>query len=122
MDIDIAGAIKDFGFPVIAAFGMGYFIFFIWKWVTETIDPVIGQSMGTLIRLVDRVRMLDNDMIRLNSKLSMVLEHKGALNPEQQAFLDEAVVKYQSRSETFNSTGKEQPNNPELKKRTSRNN
>ena len=106
MEIDIAGAIKDFGFPVIAAFGMGYFIFFIWKWVTETIDPVIGASMGTLIKLVDRVRMLDNDMIRLNSKLSMVLEHRGALNPEQQAFLDEAVAKYQSRSETFNSTGK----------------
>jgi hypothetical protein len=110
--MDIASAIKDFGFPVIAAFGMGYFIFFIWKWVTETIDPVIGQSMGTLIRLVDRVRMLDNDMIRLNSKLSIVLEHRASLNPEQQAFLDEAIVKYQSRSETFNSTGK--PDTPKL--------
>ena len=106
MEIDIAQTIKEFGFPVIAAFGMGYFIFFIWKWVTETIDPVIGQSMGTLIRLVDRVRMLDNDMIRLNSKLSMVLEHRASLSPEQKEFLDEAVVKYQSRSETFNSTGK----------------
>ena len=106
MEIDIAGAIKDFGFPVIAAFGMGYFIFFIWKWVTETIDPVIGEAMGTLIRLVDRVRMLDNDLIRLNSKLSMVLEHRGSLNPEQQEFLDEAIKKYQSRSEAFNSTGK----------------
>jgi hypothetical protein len=110
--MDIAGAIKDFGFPVIAAFGMGYFIFFIWKWVTETIDPVIGASMGTLIRLVDRVRMLDNDMIRLNSKLSIVLEHRASLNPEQQAFLDEAIVKYQSRNETFNSTGK--PDTPKL--------
>ena len=49
-----------------------YFIFFIWKWVTETIDPVIGETMATLIKLVDRVRMLDNDMIRLNTKLSMV--------------------------------------------------
>jgi hypothetical protein len=114
--MDIAGAIKDFGFPVIAAFGMGYFIFFIWKWVTETIDPVIGQSMGTLIRLVDRVRMLDNDMIRLNSKLSMVLEHRASLNPEQQAFLDEAVVKYQSRGETFNSTGKPDTPKPDLNK------
>ena len=112
MDLELANMIKDFGFPVVAAFGMGYFIFFIWKWVTETIDPVIGQSMGTLIRLVDRVRMLDNDMIRLNSKLSMVLEHRASLNPEQQAFLDEAVVKYQSRSETFNSTG--EPTQPKL--------
>ena len=106
MEIDIAGAIKDFGFPVIAAFGMGYFIYFIWCWVTETIDPVIGEAMGTLIRLVDRIRMLDNDLIRLNSKLSMVLEHRGALNPEQQEFLEQAVRKYQSTSEAFNSSGK----------------
>ena len=72
--MDIVQAIKEFGFPIVAACGLGYFIFFIWKWVTETIDPVIGETMATLIKLVDRVRMLDNDMIRLNTKLSMVLE------------------------------------------------
>ncbi len=109
MEIDIAGAIKDFGFPVIAAFGMGYFIFFIWKWVTETIDPVIGDSMGTLIKLVDRVRMLDNDMIRLNTKLSMVLEHQGKLDKDRRAELEEIVAKYQSQNQTFNSTGKPNP-------------
>ena len=106
MEIDIASVIKDFGFPVIAAMGLGYFIFFIWKWVTETIDPVIGESMGTLIKLVDRVRMLDNDLIRLNSKLSMVLEYRAKLNPEQQSDLDDMVTKYQSRNASFNSTGK----------------
>ena len=78
--MNIAEAIKDFGFPIIAAMGMGYFIFFIWKWVTETINPVVGQTMGTLIKLVDRIRMLDNDMIRINMKLSMVLENKGVLD------------------------------------------
>lgn len=106
MEIDIVGAIKDFGFPVIAAFGMGYFIFFIWKWVTETIDPVIGASMGTLIKLVDRVRMLDNDLIRLNTKLSMVLEHQGKLDKERRAELEEIVARYQSRNQVFDSTGK----------------
>ena len=104
--MNIADMIKDFGFPVIAAFGMGYFIFFIWKWVTETIDPVIGASMGTLIKLVDRVRMLDNDMIRLNTKLSMVLEHQGKLDKKRKAELEEIVAKYQSQNQTFNSTGK----------------
>jgi hypothetical protein len=106
MEIDIASTIKDFGFPVIAAFGMGYFIFFIWKWVTETIDPVIGASMGTLIKLVDRVRMLDNDMIRLNSKLSMVLEYRAKLNPERSDELQRLVDEYKSTNQTFNSTGK----------------
>ena len=106
MEIDVAAMIKDFGFPVIAAFGMGYFIFFIWKWVTETIDPVIGESMGTLIRLVDRVRMLDNDMIRLSSKLSMVLEYRAKLNPERSDELQRLVDEYKSTNQTFNSTGK----------------
>jgi hypothetical protein len=91
MEIDVAAMIKDFGFPVIAAFGMGYFIFFIWKWV---------------IRLVDRVRMLDNDMIRLNSKLSMVLEYRAKLNPERSDELQRLVDEYKSTNQTFNSTGK----------------
>ncbi len=108
--MDISQAIKDFGFPIIAAMGMGYFIFFIWKWVTETINPVIGETMGTLIKLVDRVRMLDNDMIRMNMKLSMVLENKGVLDKtltkEQKEVLNDLISRYQSKSQTFNSTGK----------------
>jgi hypothetical protein len=109
MEVDLAQTIKDLGFPIVAALGMGYFIFFIWKWVTETIDPIIGQTMGTLIKLVDRIRMLDNDMIRMNMKLSMVLEHRHLLdknlNKEQQEELDMLVSKYQSRSQVFDSTG-----------------
>ena len=107
--VDLATTIKDLGFPIVAALGMGYFIYFIWKWVTETIDPIIGETMGTLIKLVDRIRMLDNDMIRMNMKLSMVLEHKhlidNNLNKEQQDELDMLISKYQSRSQVFDSTG-----------------
>ena len=110
-ELDLAQTIKELGFPIVAAGGMGYFIFFIWKWVTETIDPVIGETMGTLIRLFDRVRMLDNDMIRINMKLSMVLEHKHLLDKnlteDQAKELEQLVNKYQSRSQQFNSTGKE---------------
>jgi len=120
-EANIAQTIKDLGFPIVAALGMGYFIYFIWKWVTETIDPIIGATMGTLIKLVDRVRMLDNDMIRMNMKLSMVLEHRHLLDKnlskDQIDELDAIVSKYQSRSQKFDSTGgtskKEQP--PEKK-------
>jgi len=108
-EVNLAQTIKDLGFPIVAALGMGYFIYFIWKWVTETIDPIIGATMGTLIKLVDRVRMLDNDMIRMNMKLSMVLEHRHLLeknlDKDQIDELDAIVSKYQSRSEQFNSTG-----------------
>lgn len=106
-ELDLAKAIKDFGFPIIAALGMGGFIFFIWKWVTETIDPLIGETMGTLIKLVDRVRMLDNDLIRLNTKLTMVLEQKAKLDKERRAELEEIVAKYSdTTNDSFDSSGK----------------
>lgn len=106
MELDLAKAVSDYGFPIIAAMGMGYFIYFIWKWVTETIDPVIGETMGTLIKLVDRIRMLDNDMIRLNSKLSMVLEYRAKLNPERQDELQRLVDEYKHSSAESDTTGK----------------
>lgn len=106
-ELDLAKAIQDFGFPIIAALGMGGFIFFIWKWVTETIDPLIGETMGTLIKLVDRVRMLDNDLIRLNTKLTMVLEQKAKLDKERRAELEEIVAKYSdTTNDSFDSSGK----------------
>ena len=108
-EINLAATIKDLGFPIVAALGMGYFIYFIWKWVTETIDPIIGETMGTLIKLVDRVRMLDNDMIRMNMKLAMVLEHRHLLeknlSKDEIEELDSIVTKYQSRSQVFDSSG-----------------
>jgi len=104
--MDIAQIVSEYGFPIVAAMGLGYFIFYIWKWVTETIDPVIGETMGTLIKLVDRIRMLDNDMIRLNQKLSMVLEYRAKLNPQRQDELQRLVDEYKSSKESFNSSGK----------------
>lgn len=69
-------AINDFGFPVIAAFGLGYFVYYTWNWVVKEIKPVLDESTATLIGLIDRIRMLDNDMIRLNTKIQMILQEK----------------------------------------------
>ena len=72
----IGQLVSDYGFPIIAAAAMGYFIYFIWTWVSTKVDPVIGDSHMTLIALIDRVRMLDNDLIRLNAKLDMILQEQ----------------------------------------------
>jgi len=69
-------AINDFGFPIIAAFGLGYFVYYTWNWVVKEIKPVLDESTPTLIGLIDRIRMLDNDMIRLNTKIQMILQEK----------------------------------------------
>ena len=74
--MDLVKMINQYGFPIVAAFGMGYFIYFVWKWVTIEIKPVTSETSNTLIALVDRIRMLDNDLIRLNTKLNLILEYQ----------------------------------------------
>jgi hypothetical protein len=74
--MDIAALIKDFGFPIVAAVGLGYFVYYVWNWATKEVDPVINEANVTLIALIDRIRMLDNDLIRLNQKLTMILEYQ----------------------------------------------
>ena len=76
MGDELVQAINDFGFPIIAAFGLGYFVYYTWNWVVKEIKPVLDESTGTLIGLIDRIRMLDNDMIRLNTKIQMILQEK----------------------------------------------
>ena len=73
---EVVQLINKYGFPIVAACGMGYFIYYVWKWVTTEIKPVLGKAFGTLVALIDRVRMLDNDMIRLTTKLNVILEQK----------------------------------------------
>jgi len=65
--------VNKYGFPIIAAGGMGYLIFYVWKWATEEIKPVLSESNKVLIELIDRIRMLDNDLIRLNQKVNVIL-------------------------------------------------
>ena len=105
MENELVKLIKEFGFPIIAAVGLGYFVYYIWQWVTTEINPVVGEATATLIKLVDKVRMLDNDMIRLNTKLSMVLEYRAKLNPQRQDELQRLVDEYRSSNDTFDSTG-----------------
>jgi hypothetical protein len=41
------------------------------------VKPVINDANVVLIALIDRVRMLDNDLIRLNQKVNTVLHLRG---------------------------------------------
>ena len=71
--MDVAELVNKYGFPVVAAGGMGYLIFYVWEWATKEIKPVLSEASNVLIALIDRVRMLDNDLIRLNQKINIVL-------------------------------------------------
>jgi hypothetical protein len=73
----ITEAISKYGFPIVMAIGMGFIIHYVWKWATTEIKPVITDANNVLIALIDRIRMLDNDLIRLNQKVNTVLHLRG---------------------------------------------
>ena len=106
MTSELASAIKDFGFPIVAAMGLGYFVYYVWQWVTTEIKPVVSEASSTLIKLVDRIRMLDNDMIRLNTKLAMVLEYYQQKGMNTDKDLEEIISKYTSQSKSFDQSKK----------------
>ena len=75
--MDLVQLINKYGFPIVAAGGMGYLIFYVWTWVTKEIKPILSEANTVLIGLIDRIRMLDNDLIRLNQKVNTVLHLRG---------------------------------------------
>ena len=75
-DPTIVTLINDYGFPVVALVGLGYFVYYIWTFVSEELEPKIEEMHFQLIRVIDQVRMLDNDLIRLQQKVDTVLEYK----------------------------------------------
>ena len=74
--MDIAQIVADFGFPVVMVVGLGYFVYFVWITITQVINPTIKDMHITIIKLIDQIRMLDNDMIRLQQKVNTVLQMK----------------------------------------------
>jgi len=81
--MDIVEVVNQYGLPTVVAAGMGYFIYFIWKYVTTKIKPKLGATFGVLVALIDRIRMLDNDLIRLEQKLNVFVEMKEELQLEE---------------------------------------
>lgn len=74
-------AVNQYGLPIMAAGGMGYFIYFVWKFVTENINSKLSEAKKTMIALIDRIRMLDNDLIRLEQKINTAIEVQRGENP-----------------------------------------
>jgi hypothetical protein len=76
--MDIGQLIAEFGFPVVATVGLLYTIYYIWQYITNNISHKLGEAHVVLIGLIDRIRMLDNDIIRLQQKLDTVIELREA--------------------------------------------
>jgi len=73
---DVATLIAEFGFPIVMMVSLGYFVYYIWNSIQKVINPAISSQHMALIKLIDQVRMLDNDVIRLQEKIDTVLQIK----------------------------------------------
>jgi hypothetical protein len=77
--MDVVELVNKYGFPIVMAVGMGFIIKYVWTWATTEVKPVISDANTVLIALIDRIRMLDNDLIRLNQKVNTVLHLRGKM-------------------------------------------
>ena len=107
--------VNKYGFPIVAAGGMGYFIYYVWTWVTTEIKPVIGQANGTLIALIDRIRMLDNDLIRLNQKVETVMELRGKTIEKERIEAEKDINQVKKKDDSELPIGKRRATKVEVK-------
>lgn len=101
--MDIAVMINKYGFPVVAAAGMGYLVYYVWMWATKEIKPVLSEANTVLIALIDRIRMLDNDLIRLQQKVSVVLHLRGKKIEQERVIAEMKINKADEDHKTASS-------------------
>jgi hypothetical protein len=93
--VDVVELVNKYGFPIVMAVGMGFIIKYVWEWATKEIKPVISDANTVLIALIDRIRMLDNDLIRLNQKVNTVLTIRGKMI-ESDRVMETSIVEAQA--------------------------
>ena len=93
--MDVVELVNKYGFPIVMAVGMGYIIKYVWEWATKEVKPVINDANTVLIALIDRIRMLDNDLIRLNQKVNTVLTIRGKMI-ESDRVMETAITEAQA--------------------------
>ena len=65
--------LNQYGFATLAAIAMGWVIYFIYTFITQEVTKKLSEASGALIQLIDKIRRLDNDIIRLRSKLNTII-------------------------------------------------
>ena len=65
--------LNKYGFATVAALAMGWFIYFIYTFITQEITQKLKEASSALIVRLDKIRRLDNDLIRTKTKLNTIL-------------------------------------------------
>jgi len=96
--MDVVELVNKYGFPIVMA---------------VEVKPVIGEANTVLIALIDRIRMLDNDLIRLNQKVNTVLHLRGKMIESDRVM--EGVKVEREAAKTFDAAVRMDDPKPDLK-------
>ena len=70
--------ISDVGAPIAGALIMGFFIFLTLKYILESVTGQVSGMHGIIIGLENRVKTMNNDLIRIDTLISHALK----VNPD----------------------------------------
>ena len=66
----------EFGLPVASATVMGVFIYIILKYILESVIGQVNSIHGIIMGLDNRIKTMNNDMIKLDVQISEALDLK----------------------------------------------
>ena len=66
----------EFGLPVAASVVMGFFIFLVIKYILDSVVGQVSGMHGIIMGLENRVKNMNNDMIKLDILVSHALNVK----------------------------------------------
>ena len=66
----------EFGLPVAASVVMGFFIFLVIKYILDSVVGQVSGMHGIIMGLENRVKNMNNDMIKLDILVSHALNIK----------------------------------------------
>lgn len=68
--------LKEFGLPVASASAMGVFIYIILKYILDSVIGQVNSIHGIIMGLDNRIKTMNNDMIKLDVQISEALNLK----------------------------------------------
>ena len=71
---EIFQAIETIGIPAAGAVGLGYLVWTLFKSLIADIHKKLDTQHGMIVALIDRIRQMDNDMIRIDTMVRAVLK------------------------------------------------
>tara|TARA_R100001443_G_scaffold65241_4_gene74556 strand:- start:3332 stop:3613 length:282 start_codon:yes stop_codon:yes gene_type:complete len=71
---EILQAIETIGIPAAGAVGLGYLVWTLFKSLIADIHKKLDSQHAMIVALIDRIRQMDNDMIRIDTMVRAALK------------------------------------------------